>query len=203
MTRSKLISHVVKPLLFAVCLIPLLLLGIIDLGANPIETLTHHTGDWALRFLLITLAVTPLQKLTGIGEIVRVRRMLGLYAFFYAVLHAGIYFVLDQGLDFRAVVADVIERPYITIGFAVFLSLIPLAATSTNAMMRCLGGRRWKRLHRIVYLSALGAVVHFLWLVKADLREPLIYLAILLLLLAFRTAPLLTRFRSAVFSPDH
>ncbi|PLY13481.1 MAG: sulfoxide reductase heme-binding subunit YedZ [Sedimenticola sp.] len=203
MTRSKLISHVVKPLLFAVCLIPLLLLGIIDLGANPIETLTHHTGDWALRFLLITLAVTPLQKLTGIGEIVRVRRMLGLYAFFYAVLHAGIYFVLDQGLDFRAVVADVIERPYITIGFAVFLSLIPLAATSTNAMMRRLGGRRWKRLHRIVYLSALGAVVHFLWLVKADLREPLIYLAILLLLLAFRTAPLLTRFRSAVFSPDH
>jgi sulfoxide reductase heme-binding subunit YedZ len=203
MTRSKLISHVVKPLLFAVCLIPLLLLGIIDLGANPIETLTHHTGDWALRFLLITLAVTPLQKLTGIGEIVRVRRMLGLYAFFYAVLHAGIYFVLDQGLDFRAVVADVIERPYITIGFAVFLSLIPLAATSTNAMMRRLGGRRWKRLHRIIYLSALGAVVHFLWLVKADLREPLIYLAILLLLLAFRAAPLLTRFRSEVFSPDH
>ena len=115
--------------------------------------------------------------------------MLGLFAFAYAVAHFTIYAVLDQGLALDAILEDVLERPYITVGFAVLLSLIPLAATSTNAMMRRLGGRRWKRLHRVVYFSALGGVIHFLWLVKADLREPLIYLAVLLVLLALRLRP--------------
>ena len=180
------LSRTVKPVLFVLCLMPLLALALMDLGANPIEKLIHHTGEWTLRFLLVTLMVTPLQKITGIGEIARLRRMLGLYAFFYAVLHAGVYFVLDQSLDFRAVLTDVLERPYITVGFAGFLSLIPLAATSTNGMMKRLGGKRWKRLHRLAYFSAFAGTLHFLWLVKADLREPLLYLAIFTVLMLYR-----------------
>ncbi|MCG8428722.1 MAG: sulfoxide reductase heme-binding subunit YedZ, partial [Chromatiales bacterium] len=195
MTRAQIVTRIVKPLLFIACLTPVMLWPFIDLGANPIEKLTHDSGQWALRFLLITLAITPLQKLTGIGELVRLRRMLGLYAFFYALAHASVYFILDQGLDFSAVIADVVERPYITIGFAVFVSLIPLAVTSTNGMIKRLGGKRWKRLHRLVYFSAIGGVLHCIWLVKADLREPLIYLAILMLLLAFRAVPAILRAR--------
>lgn len=155
------------------------------LGANPIETLTHGTGDWALRFLLITLAVTPLRRLSGWTMLQRLRRMLGLFAFFYACLHFLIWFWLDQSLSLSAMVEDVIKRPYITVGFLAFVLLIPLAATSTRGMMRRLG-RNWQRLHRLVYAVAVLAVLHFLWLVKADWTEPALYGAILSLLLLSR-----------------
>lgn len=188
MNRAQLITCIVKPVLFAALLLPALALGVIDLGANPVETITHHTGDWALRLLLVTLAVTPLRRLTGWGELIRLRRMLGLYAFFYSVLHVATYFVLDLGLDFGGLVDDVIKRPYITVGFTVFLMLLPLAATSSNAIVRRLG-RRWQTLHKLVYPAAIGAVLHFAWLVKADLREPLIYALVLLVLFVLRLKP--------------
>jgi sulfoxide reductase heme-binding subunit YedZ len=156
------------------------------LGAEPIESITHRTGDWTLRLLLITLTVTPLRRFTGWGELVRLRRMLGLFAFFYAVLHLLTYLVLDQGLDLAFVAEDIVEHPYVLVGFSSFLLLVPLAATSTNSMMRRLGGRRWKQLHRLVYVAASGGVLHFLWLVKSDLREPLLYAALLCLLFGFR-----------------
>lgn len=179
-----------KAVLFLLCLLPLLRLlqlGVGDaLGANPIEFISRYTGDWTLRFLLITLAVTPLRRLTGWPVWQRFRRMLGLFAFFYAGLHFLTYLVLDQSLQLAAVWEDIAERPYITAGFAAFLLLIPLAATSTQVMMRRLGGRRWRRLHRLVYLAAIGGVIHFLWLVKSDLTRPLIYAAALALLLAYR-----------------
>lgn len=188
MTRLKFIVSIVKPVMFAALLLPALALGVMDLGANPVETITHHTGDWALRLLLVTLAVTPLRKLTGWGELIRLRRMMGLYAFFYAVLHVAAYFVLDLGLDLGGLVDDVMKRPYITVGFSVFLMLLPLAATSTNAMVRRLG-RRWQTLHKLVYPAAIGAVLHFFWLVKADPREPVIYALVLLVLFALRLKP--------------
>lgn len=179
-----------KPVVFVAALLPLVILvadGIYDaLGANPIETISHRTGDWTLRLLLITLAVTPIRKLTGWQAVGRVRRMLGLFAFFYAVLHFLTYTWLDQALVWQDIVADVIKRPYITIGFASFLLLVPLAATSTQGMIRRLGGRRWRRLHRLAYVATIGGVLHYLWLVKADLREPLFYAAILSLLLILR-----------------
>ena len=179
-----------KALLFALCLVPLALLLTAffqdALGANPIETITHATGDWTLRFLLITLAVTPLRKLTGWHWLVRLRRMLGLYAFFYGTLHLGTYIVLDQFFDWHAVVLDVLKRPYITVGFSAFVLMVPLAVTSTNAMIRRLGGRRWQALHRSVYAIAILGVVHYWWLVKADVFEPLIYGAILAVLLGLR-----------------
>ena len=186
MKRSTFITRILKPALFLALLLPAASLIWRDMGANPVETITHATGSWALRLLLVTLAITPLRRLTGWGELLRLRRMLGLYAFFYALLHFLTYAVLDQGLLLSAVLEDVLERPYITLGFAVFLMLIPLAATSTDGMIRRLGVKRWRRLHRLVYPAALGGLFHFLWLVKADLREPLVHLAILLLLLAFR-----------------
>lgn len=179
-----------KPLVFAVAAAPfgwLLWLAVSDgLGANPIEAITRYTGDWTLRFLLITLAVTPLRELCGWSWLMRMRRMLGLFAFFYALLHFATYLVLDQFFAWRHIIDDIAERPYITVGFVCFVLLIPLAVTSSNAMMRRLGGRRWKRLHRSVYFIAIGGVVHFLWLVKADVREPLVYAAVLALLLAYR-----------------
>lgn len=181
---------VLKVLLFILALIPagMLLLAFFQdrLGANPIEAITHATGDWTLRFLLITLTVTPLRKLTGWHWLIRLRRMLGLFTFFYAVLHFGTYIVLDQFFDWRAVVLDVLKRPYITVGFAAFVLLVPLAVTSTNAMVRRLGGRRWQALHRSVYGIAILGVVHYWWLVKADVFEPLIYALILAVLLGLR-----------------
>ncbi len=155
------------------------------LGANPVETITHTTGAWALRLLLITLAVTPLRRLFGWSALVPFRRTAGLLAFSYACLHFATYVALDLGFDLAAVVEDVAERPYITVGFTTFLLLVPLAATSTRAAVRRLG-RRWVRLHRLVYVAAVGAVVHFLWLVKADLREPAIYAGIVASLLGAR-----------------
>ena len=178
-----------RALLFITSLIPLgqLLLWLFTgrLGANPVETITHHTGDWSLRFLLLTLAVTPLRRITGWNWLQRYRRMLGLFAFFYACLHFATYLVFDHFFDLRSIAEDVLKRPYITVGFTAFVLLIPLAVTSTNAMMRRLG-RNWQRLHRLVYPIAILGVLHFLWLVKADAREPLVYASILGLLLGYR-----------------
>jgi methionine sulfoxide reductase heme-binding subunit len=179
----------VKPLLFAACLVPFaLLVGRVLTGAvgpNPVEAITHDTGDWALRLLLATLAVTPLRRLTGQAWLVRLRRMLGLYAFFYAALHFTTYLWLDQFFDWPAIAADIVKRPYITVGFAALVLMLPLAVTSTKGWIRRLGPR-WKQLHRLVYAIGVLAVLHYLWLVKADLLEPGIYAAILALLLAAR-----------------
>lgn len=180
----------IKAVLFALCLLPfgLYLQRWFDdaLGANPIEAITRASGDWTLRFLLITLAVTPLRRLTGLNWLLRLRRMLGLFAFFYASLHFTTYLWLDQFFDLQAIAKDILKRPFITVGFAAFVLLIPLAATSTHAAMRRLGGRRWQALHRSVYAIAILGVVHYWWLVKADIREPLLYAAILALLLGLR-----------------
>ncbi len=183
---------IIKTLLFLLCLLPALYLllsvfnvGGFALGANPVEELIHTNGDWGLRFLLITLAVTPLRRLTGINWLVRLRRMLGLFAFTYVLLHFLSYALIDQRLDARAIFEDIIERPYITLGITGLVLLIPLAVTSTNAMVRRLG-RRWRTLHRLVYVIAILGVWHFWWQVKQDILEPLIYAAILAVLLGFR-----------------
>jgi len=178
-----------RPLAFLLCVTPLAWLVLSGfqgaLGPNPVEAVTHFTGDWALRLLLITLAVTPLRRMTGAGWPLRFRRMLGLFAFFYASLHLLTYLWLDQFFDFSAIVEDVLKRPYITVGFAALLLMVPLAVTSTRGMVRRLG-RRWKTLHRLVYVIGLLGVVHFLWLVKADITEPAIYGLVLAVLMAFR-----------------
>ena len=179
-----------KAALFALCLLPLahyaFALWQDALGANPIEAFTRGLGDWALRFLLITLAVTPLRRATGWAWLVRLRRMLGLYAFFYASLHLVAYLWLDQFFDWAEIGRDILKRPFITVGMATFLLLAPLAATSTNAMIRRLGGRRWQSLHRLVYPAALLAVLHFTWMVKVDVREPALYGVIAAALLGVR-----------------
>lgn len=181
-----------KAVVFAACLLPLGLLvwrGLSGgLTANPIEFVTHRTGDWALRLLLITLAVTPLRRLTGWNDLVRLRRLLGLFAFFYASLHVATYVVLDHFFAFDSMLEDLTERRFVTAGFTGFVLMIPLALTSTQAMVRRLGGRRWRALHRLVYVSACAGVVHYAWLVKADLRAPLLYGALLALLLGFRVS---------------
>ena len=175
--------------LFASALIPAAVLAARaaggDLGANPIESITHFTGDWTLNFLLITLAVTPLRRLTGWNRLVRYRRMLGLFTFFYACLHFLTWLVLDQFFDFEAMLRDIAKRPYITVGFTAFVLLIPLAATSTRGMVQRLGVY-WRRLHSCIYVIGILGVLHYLWLVKADIRTPLIYGAILFLLLLLR-----------------
>ena len=190
MAQNRTINSYIKPALFVLALIPLvqLIYMIIDndLGANPVERINRFTGGWVLRFLLITLAVTPLRRLFGWNGLLRYRRMLGLFAFFYACLHFLSYAWLDQYFMLPDIIKDVAKRPYITVGFASFLMLIPLAATSTNGMIRRLGARRWQRWHRLIYLIGIGGIVHFLWLVKSDLSEPLIYGAILATLLGFR-----------------
>jgi len=159
------------------------------LGAEPIETLTHETGQWALRFLLLSLAVTPARRLLRAPFLAPWRRSLGLAAFGYACLHLSVYLALDQVFDWSAVVEDVAERPYVTAGATALLCLVPLAATSTRGAQRRLGGRRWRNLHRLAYAAAAAAVVHFLWLVKADLREPLLYAGVLAALLGARLLP--------------
>ncbi len=190
MTQIQWIRWVAKPVLFVLCLVPLAWLvwdGVTNnLGANPVETVRRYTGDWTLRFVLIALTVTPLRRLTGWHVVIRLRRMLGLFAFFYACLHFVSYIWLDQFFMWDAIIEDILDRPYITVGVASFLLLIPLAVTSTNGMVRRLGGRRWQRLHQLVYVIAVLGVIHFLWLVKSDISEPVIYGAILALLLGFR-----------------
>ena len=157
-----------------------------NLGANPIEVITRSTGTWTLVFLLIVLSVSPLRRLSGAHWLIRLRRMLGLFAFFHACLHFVTYIWLDQFFEFMEMMRDVIKRPFITVGFISFVLLIPLALTSTSGMIRRLGGRRWQLLHRLVYLTAIGGVIHYLWLVKADQREPLIYGSVLTVLLGYR-----------------
>jgi len=165
------------------CLLPLVWLIVgawrDTLGANPIETITRGTGDWTLRMLLLTLAITPLRQLTGWHWLVRLRRTLGLYAFFYASLHLLIYLWLDQFFEFDSIVKDIIDRPFITIGFGAFVLMLPLAATSSNGMIRRLGGRAWQRLHRVVYPVGVLGVAHYWWLVKKDITEPVIYALVL------------------------
>jgi sulfoxide reductase heme-binding subunit YedZ len=176
--------------IFLIALIPLTKLainGYLDnLGANPIEKITHRTGYWTLTFLLITLTITPLRRLTGWSWLVRLRRMLGLFAFFYACLHFLTYLVLDQFFDWANISKDIIKRPYITVGFAAFVLLIPLAITSTKRMTKLLGGKRWLQLHRLIYLIAIGGVIHFWWLVKKDITEPLNFSILLAVLLVIR-----------------
>lgn len=178
-----------KPIIFLLSLIPLAVLvynaATDNLGSNPIEKIRLFTGDWTLYFLLITLAVTPMRKISGWHELVRYRRMLGLFAFFYANLHFFSYLILDQFFDWEEIWRDILKRPYITIGTAAFLLLIPLAVTSTSKMMKRLG-KNWKRLHQLIYISATLGIVHFLWLVKADLREPVLLGGVLVLLLVLR-----------------
>lgn len=169
-----------------------------QLGANPIEALTHSTGEWALRFLLLSLALTPLRLLSGLAWPMRLRRMLGLYAFFYASLHLACYLWLDQFFDWPAIGRDIFKRPFITVGFAAFVLLLPLAATSFKAAIRALGGRRWQALHRSVYAIAVLSVIHFWWLVKRDIREPLIYAALLAALFAIRFISRLKAARSGL-----
>ena len=180
-----------KPLVFLLCLIPFGQLAYNaytgDLGVNPIEAITRFTGSWALIFLLGSLAVTPLRRLTRWNELIKFRRMLGLFAFSYALAHFSTYLVLDLFFDWAAIGKDILKRPYVTAGFTAFVLMIPLAITSTAAMIRRLG-KRWQQLHRLVYLAAIGGVIHFYWLVKADIRRPAQYGAVLALLLGYRLA---------------
>jgi len=183
-------SRWAKVTVFALCLVPALLLvwkGFTGgLGANPIEYITHATGDWILRFLCITLSVTPLRKILGLPELIRFRRMLGLFAFFYACLHFLIWFVLDKFFDWGEIAKDVVKRPFITAGFTAFVLLIPLAVTSTKGWIRRMGGKRWQMLHRLIYVSGIAGVVHYYWLVKSDIRLPVMYGVIIAVLLAYR-----------------
>lgn len=179
----------VKPALFTLLLIPLAIpiywFYTNALGANPIETINRWTGDWALRVLLLTLAVSPLRRLTGWNNFIQYRRMLGLFAFFYVCMHISSYIILDQFFDFGAIFDDVIKRPFITAGFTSFLMLIPLAVTSTKKMVERLQ-HRWIILHRLIYIIGMVVVLHFWWMVKIDTREPAIYAGILAVLLGYR-----------------
>lgn len=186
-----------KAIIFLLALVPVTLL-VVDatngnLGANPVEAITHRTGDWVLNFLFITLAVTPLRKITGWHWLLRFRRMLGLYAFFYVLLHFTTYIWLDRFFVFDEIGKDIAKRPYITVGFTCFLLLIPLAVTSTNAMVRRLGAKRWQRLHKMIYVIAIGGVLHYLWLVKSDILLPLTYALILSLLFILRAPSISAR----------
>ena len=191
--RSFLGSWWTKIPVFGLSLVPALLLARKalngDLGANPIEFVTHSTGDWTIRFLCITLAITPLRKLVGLPELIRFRRMLGLFGFFYASLHFLTWLVLDKFFDWNEIAKDVVKRPFITAGFTAFVLLIPLAISSTAGWIRRLGGKRWQMLHRLIYVSACAGVVHYYWLVKSDIRLPLLYGAIVTVLLAYRLVP--------------
>jgi sulfoxide reductase heme-binding subunit YedZ len=194
MLADTLTRRVAKPIVFVLCLLPLLwlLAGIAgwtraDLGANPVEKIQDTLGIWGLRLLLATLAVTPLREIGGWTRLQLFRRMLGLFAFAYLLLHFLFYLFVDQAFDWPQLVADIIKRPYITVGFAALMLLVPLAATSTRRAMRRMG-RRWQTLHRLVYPAAVLGCVHFWWQVKADVREPLIYVAIAALLLGWRVA---------------
>jgi methionine sulfoxide reductase heme-binding subunit len=181
-----------KPVVFLACLGPAAILtwrGFhSELGANPIEAITHGTGDWTLRFLLITLAVSPLRRLTRQYWLISFRRMLGLFAFFYGFLHLMTYVWLDKFFDVHEMLHDIAKRRFITAGMTAFALMIPLALTSTKWAIRKLGGKRWQILHRLIYASAAAAVIHYIWLVKADLRKPLEYGAVLVALLFYRVA---------------
>lgn len=188
---------IIKALLFLAGLLPaarLVWLGLHNrLGANPIEFITHETGDWTLIFLVLTLSVTPARRLLGRPELIRYRRMLGLFAFFYGCLHFTTYIWLDKFFDIAAMLKDVRKRKFITIGFTGFVLMLPLALTLTAGWIRRLGGRRWQTLHRLIYLSAVAGVVHYYWLVKSDVRKPVFYGALVALLLLYRLAASMRR----------
>ncbi len=201
--------YLYKPLVFVAGLAPLAWLtcgafGLfgVSLGADPVKEIEHECGKTALNFLLLTLAVTPAKSLLGLPQLLRLRRMLGLFAFFYVVVHFSVYLILDLELNWSTLGADIAKRPYITIGFTALLLLIPLAATSTNGMMRRLG-RRWTQLHRLVYVIAILGVWHFYWQVKRDVREPLIYAGILALLLLYRVVRARSAARAAASARAH
>jgi methionine sulfoxide reductase heme-binding subunit len=195
--KKILVSRWTKVLLFLVCLVPLMQLAWQawkqDLTANPVEYITHDTGDWTIRFLMITLTVTPLRMLLNQPLLVRFRRMVGLFAFLYGCLHLTTWLVLDKYFDWSEMGKDILKRPYITMGMAAFAMMVPLAVTSTAGWVRRLGFRRWQKLHRLVYFSALAGVIHYYWLVKSDIRLPLLYAAILGVLMGYR---LMTRIRT-------
>lgn len=188
--NSVLVSKWTKVVVFLLCLAPAAVLGwkILqnDLGANPVEFVEHWTGDWTLRFLIITLCITPLRKLLKTPQLVRFRRMFGLFAFFYACLHFSTWIGIDRFFDAHEMWADVLKRRFITVGFTGFALLIPLAVTSTAGWIRRLGGKRWQTLHRAIYASAIAGVIHYAWLVKSDERKPLQYAAIVSALLLWR-----------------
>jgi methionine sulfoxide reductase heme-binding subunit len=188
--RAILISKWTKVAVFLICLIPFadLLWRFIrsDLGINPVETLQHGTGDWTIRFIVFTLCITPFRKLFKLPDLIRFRRMLGLFAFFYVSLHFLTYLGPDQSFDVSGMWKDVAKRPFITVGFAAFVSLIPLAITSTAGWIRRMGGKRWQMLHRLIYFAAVCGVVHYYWLVKSDVRKPLFYGALVGILLLWR-----------------
>lgn len=192
MVKKIFLSRWTKVFLFLVCLIPAAYLGWRayqqDLGANPVEYITHFTGDWTVRFIAITLAVTPLRGLFNQPQLIRFRRMLGLFAFFYGTLHFTTWICLDKWFDWNEMLKDVAKRPFITVGFAGFILMAPLAITSTAGWVRRLGYARWQRLHRLIYITAVAAVVHYYWLVKSDVRLPLMYGAIFAILFAYRVA---------------
>ena len=181
-----------KVTIFLAALIPLLRLAWKalhgGLGANPIEVITHSTGDWTLIFVLATLSVTPLRRLTRQYWLIGIRRMVGLFAFFYGTLHFLTYIWLDKFFDIHEMIKDIVKRPFITVGFSAFVLMIPLAATSTAWSIRRLGGKNWQRLHRLIYLTGILGVVHYIWLVKADKRKPYEYGAVLTVLLLYRVA---------------
>lgn len=188
--NSVLVSKWTKVVVFLLCLVPAAVLGWKifqnDLGANPVEFVEHWTGDWTLRFLIITLCVTPLRKLLKMPQLIRFRRMLGLFAFFYVCLHFSTWIGLDRYFNAQQMWADVIKRRFITVGFAGFVLLIPLAVTSTAGWIRRLGGKRWQMLHRGIYFAAIAGVIHYAWLVKSDEHKPLQYAAMVGVLLLWR-----------------
>jgi sulfoxide reductase heme-binding subunit YedZ len=202
---SPLASKWTRVFVFLLCLVPL---GILvfraltaNLGANPVEFIQHATGDWTLRFLVITLCITPFRKLLKLPDLIRFRRMLGLFAFFYACLHFLTYLGPDQSFDLAAMWKDVAKRPFITMGFAAFVLLIPLAITSTAGWIRRLGGRRWQMLHRLIYISAICGVIHYYWLVKSAVLRPLTYAAIVAILLLWRLGDWLIRRDRTIAAP--
>lgn len=200
--KNSLIRWLFKPLVFVLCLVPLAVLGwngfTGNLSANPIADITHETGIWTLRFIVITLAITPLRKITKIHALIRFRRMVGLFAFFYGSLHFITYIWLDQFFDWHSILRDIPKRPFITVGFASFILMIPLAVTSTKKMIRRLGGKKWNLLHRLIYITAIGGVIHYLWLVKADTQRPITYGIIIAVLFVIRLwAYFVSRFSSS------
>ena len=190
MSQTQFIRRVVKPIVFAAALGPFgwLVYNAFwgDLGVNPVETITNYSGITTLRLIAITLALTPVRWITGFNPLILFRRMIGLFAFFYGSLHFMTYFILDQSLQFGGVWDDVVKRPYITAGFTAFVLMIPLAITSTQGWIRRLGGRRWNVLHRLIYITALAAVLHYFWKVKLDTTSPIYYGLIIIGLLAVR-----------------
>ncbi|MDB5798026.1 MAG: hypothetical protein JWP36_1928 [Paucimonas sp.] len=199
--------RIIKAILFVAALLPFMRLVVFTftdrLGANPIEFITRNTGDWTLYFLCITLAVTPLRRLSKWAWLVRLRRMLGLYAFFYACLHFMTFLWFDHAFDLQEMLKDVVKRPFITVGFIAFVLLLPLAATSTNAMIKRLGGKRWQLLHRLVYVIACLGILHFWWMRagKNNFAEPLLFGSIVAVLLLSRVWWALAQRRATTAAP--